>query len=200
MHPKCNSRKISQIKPSPRAKTLQVKVLVRALILMSQHKTRWQRGQSPLNLGWVGSRSIGEKRRVLRDSDILHYKLCWHRSALAVFMPEHKLVAVFFFPCLAGLVRDLVGQQLEWTCDWKQISPKKETKNHPTKQTTTTTHTHRPRREPGKSQGNLQTKWNQVKHARPSQPLKCSRPPCSTPSRCPIVRCQPYQCLLLDTQ
>ena len=28
------------------------------------------------NLGWVGSRSIGVKRRVLRDSDILHYKLC----------------------------------------------------------------------------------------------------------------------------
>ena len=39
--------------------------------------------------------------------------------------------AFFFFSCIAGLVRDLVGQQLEWACDWKQISPKKETKNQP---------------------------------------------------------------------
>ena len=46
------------------------------------------------NLGWVGSRSIGVKRRVGRDSDILYYKLCWHRSALVVFMPGHKLVTI----------------------------------------------------------------------------------------------------------
>ena len=52
--PKCHSHKFPQIKPSPRAKTLQLKVLVRTLILMSQHKTRWQRSQSPLELrlGW----------------------------------------------------------------------------------------------------------------------------------------------------
>ena len=34
------------------------------------------------------------------------------------------------------------------------------------------------------NQGNLQSKWNKVKQTRPSQPLKCSRPPCSTPPRC----------------
>ena len=39
-----------------------------------------------------------------------------------------------------------------------------------------------------------------MKHTRPSQPLICSRPPCSTPPRCPIVKCQPYQYLHLDTQ
>ena len=29
---------------------------------------------------------------------------------------------LFFFSCIAGLVRDLVGQHLEWACDWEQIS------------------------------------------------------------------------------
>ena len=48
----------------------------------------------------------------------------------------------FFFPCIAGLVRDLVGQQLEWACDWKQISPKKETnKTQQNKQQKQPTHT-----------------------------------------------------------
>ena len=50
---------------------------------------------------------------------------------------------IFFFSCIAGLVRDMVGQQLEWACDWKQISPKKETNNQPNKTN------NKPRRKPG---------------------------------------------------
>ena len=88
----------------------------------------------------------------------------------------------FFFSCIAGQVRDMVGQQLEWACDWDQISPKKETNNQPNKTNkTSNTHTQAKARARQNSQGNLQTKWNQVKHTRPSQPLICSRPPCSTP-------------------
>ena len=41
--PEMQLSRISRIKPSPRAKTLQVKVLVHTLILMSQRKTRWPR-------------------------------------------------------------------------------------------------------------------------------------------------------------
>ena len=79
--------------------------------------------------------------------------------------------------------------------------PKKETNNQPNKNNkTSNTHTQAKARARQISQGNLQTKWNQVKQTRPSQPLICSRPPCSTPPRCPIVRCQPYQYLPLDTQ
>ena len=116
-------------------------------------------------------------------------------------IPCCRSAGPFFFSCIAGLVRDLVGQQLEWACDWKQISPKKETNNQPNKTNNqNNTHTQAKARARQTSQGNLQTKWNQVKHTRPSQPLKCSRPPCSTPPRCPIVKCQPYQYLLLDTQ
>ena len=43
-----------------------------------------------------------------------------------------------------------------------------------------------------------QPKQPPAKKKRPSQPLICSRPPCSTPPRCPIVKCQPYQYLPLD--
>ena len=74
---------------------------------------------------------------------------------------------------------------------------KKPTTNPPK---TSNTHTQAKARARQICQGNLQTKWNKVKHTRPSQPLKCSRPPCSTPPRSPIVRCQPYQYLHLDTQ
>ena len=107
----------------------------------------------------------------------------------------------FFFFLHCRLVRDMVGQQLEWACDWEQISLMKETNNQPNKnQQQQHTHTQAKARARQNSQGNLQTKWNQVKHMRPSQPLKCSRPPCSAPPRCPTVKCQPYQNLLLDTQ
>ena len=78
---------------------------------------------------------------------------------------------------------------------------KKPTTNPPkTSNKTSNTHTQAKARARQICQGNLQTKWNKVKHTRPSQPLKCSRPPCSTPPRSPIVRCQPYQYLHLDTQ
>ena len=59
---------------------------------------------------------------------------------------------IFFFSCIAGQVRDMVGQQLEWACDWEQISPMKETNNQPNKQQQKqATHTHKPRHEPGKT-------------------------------------------------
>ena len=58
-----------------------------------------------------------------------------------------------FFSCIAGLVRDLVGQQREWACDWKQISPKKEANNQPNKTNKQKQHTHT-------SQGTSQAKWS----------------------------------------
>ena len=77
---------------------------------------------------------------------------------------------------------------------------KKETNNKTTQNNkTSNTHTQAKARVRQISQGNLQTKWNQVKHTRPSQPLICSRPPCSTPPRSPIVRCQPYQYACMST-
>ena len=57
--------KFPQIKPSPRAKTLQVfPVLVHTLILMSQRMDKMAEAKALWNLGWVGIRSIGVKRRV----------------------------------------------------------------------------------------------------------------------------------------
>ena len=95
---------------------------------------------------------------------------CWFLS-LGKFVFNHRLTPVvdLFFSCIAGLVRDLVGQQLEWASDWKQISPKKETNNQSNKTTTkNNTDTQAKARARQNSQGNLQTKWNQVKHTRPS--------------------------------
>ena len=40
----------------------------------------------------------------------------------------------FFFSCIAGLVRDMVGQQLEWACDWDQISLKERNQQNDPKQ------------------------------------------------------------------
>ena len=87
------------------------------------------------------------------------------RAAAALAVLWLALAPEFFFPCIAGLVRDLVGQQLEWACDWEQISPKKETTNQPNKTNNkNNTHKQAKARARQNSQGNLQTKWNQVKH------------------------------------
>ena len=109
--------------------------------------------------------------------------------------------ALFFFLHCRTSARH--GRSTTGMSLWLRTNFPKERNQQPTQQTTTKTsnaHTQAKARARQNSQGNLQTKWNQVKHTRPSQPLKCSRPPCSTPPRCPIVKCQPYQYLLLDTQ
>ena len=112
-----------------------------------------------------------------------------------------RLEEHFFFPALPDKCET-------WSVNyWNEpvieikFPQKKETNNQPNKSNkTSNTHTQAKARARQISQGNLQTKWNQVKHTRPSQPLICSRPPCSTPPRCPIIKCQPYQYLPLDTQ
>ena len=97
-------------------------------------------------------------------------------------------------------LKNMVGQQLEWACDWDQISPNKETNNQPNKNNkTSNTHTQAKARARQISQGNLQTEWNQVKHTRPSQPLICSRPPCSTPPRCPFFFFLDFAALVVTT-
>ena len=65
----------------------------------------------------------------------------------------------FFFSCVAGLVRDMVGQQLELVEIENKFPRKKETNKEQNQTNTKNTHTHTSQ-EPGQavSQANLQTK------------------------------------------
>ena len=68
-----------------------------------------------------------------------------------------------FFSCIAGQVRDMVGQQLELAWDWNQISPERNQQGtKPTKKQATPTH--KPRHGPGKSAREIcklsETRWN----------------------------------------
>ena len=63
----------------------------------------------------------------------------------------------FFFSCIAGLVRDMVGQQLELVEIEDKFPRKKENNQNKTKQTSNT-HTQARHQARQKSQGNLQTK------------------------------------------
>jgi len=74
-------------------------------------------------------------------------------------------LAEFFFPCIAVLVRDIVGQPLERAKKENKFPRKqKPTRtNTPTKQNTTT----KPNQ--AKIQGNFANKVKQVKRPRPSQ-------------------------------
>ena len=68
-------------------------------------------------------------------------------------------VACDFFSCIAGQVRDMVGQQLEFVKDWNQISPEERNQQTTTKQKSNTQH--KPKHQARQTyQANLQTKWN----------------------------------------
>ena len=78
----------------------------------------------------------------------LHSMICSTKTGCAVHSSERKRARVAwgesgrpskylaFFSCIAGQVRDMVGQQLELACDWDQISPKdrNQQQTHPNKQ------------------------------------------------------------------
>ena len=89
-----------------------------------------------------------------------------------------------FFSCIAVLVRDIVGQQLEWVK--KEIKfPRKQKPtrtNTPTKQS----NTHKKPNQ-AKIQGNLQTRWNRWNVRVPLKPLTSSLPPSSIAPRCPCL-------------
>ena len=79
---------------------------------------------------------------------------------MIVLCTEQGFKMVVFFSCIAGQVRDMVGQQLEWACDRDQISPKKETNNQPNKNNkTSNTHTQAKARARQISQGKV-SKWS----------------------------------------
>ena len=88
------------------------------------------------------------------------------------------------FSCIAGLVRDMVGQQLELVEIETNFPEKgKQQRSKPTNQ-----HPH-PSQAPGQAEkpGKFANKVKQVKQTRPSQPLKGSLPPCSNPPCCPCL-------------
>ena len=91
---------------------------------------------------------------------------------------------LYFFSCIAVLVRDIVGQQLEWVK--KEIKfPRKQKPtrtNTPTKQS----NTHKKPNQ-AKIQGNLQTRWNRWNVRVPLKPLTSSLPPSSIAPRCPCL-------------
>ena len=72
---------------------------------------------------------------------------------------------VFFFSCIAVLVRDIVGQQLEWVTK-KSNFPESKSQQ---KQHTNQTKQHPQKAKPGKDPGKFANKVKQVKHPRPSQ-------------------------------
>ena len=104
----------------------------------------------------------------------------------------------FFFSCIAGRVRDIVGQLLEfWLKElitaeipWKQANNQTKTQPKQHKHQTTAP-------QPGKFAKLGETRWDTT---RPSQPLIGSLPPCSNPPRRPLFRCQPYLHLHLHPQ
>ena len=89
-----------------------------------------------------------------------------------------------FFSCIAGLVRDMVGQQLELIV--KTNFPEK--RNNRETNPTNKQHPHtRQAPSQAESPGKFTSQVKQVKHTRPSQPLKDSLPPSSNSPRCPCL-------------
>ena len=88
-----------------------------------------------------------------------------------------------FFSCIAVLVRDIVGQQLEWVKKEAKF-PRKQKPTRPTHQPDKATPT-KPNQ--AKIQGNLQTRWNKWNVRVPLKPLTSSLPPSSIAPRCPCL-------------
>ena len=110
---------------------------------------------------------------------------------------RHPYVFLFFLHCRTSARH---GRSTTGLTMWLRSNfpkRKKPTTNPPKNKKTSNTHTHKPRHGPGKSVREIcklsETRWN----IRAPLSLICSRPPCSTPPRSPIVRCQPYQYLHL---
>ena len=68
----------------------------------------------------------------------------------------------FFFSCIAVLVRDIVGQQLDWVKKENKVPRKQK----PTRTNTQQTNAHKTK--PGRDPGRFAKKVKQVKRPRPS--------------------------------
>ena len=120
---------------------------------------------------------------------------CQLREMLGCFFHSKRTLkqeVLSFFSCIAGLVRDMVGQQLELV----EIEIKFPGRSKPTKTTKPQTNqrqqatpTHKPGTRPVVFQGNLQKRWNKWNKRAPLSPSNVlfHRPPCSTPPRCPCL-------------
>ena len=126
---------------------------------------------------------IGAPAKPPCQPPFLHYRLICHATYQCVLLPNswEWLPHTFFFSCIAVLVRDIVGQQLEWVKIENKFPPKaKANKNkHTTKQPT------KPNQ--AKIQGNLQKRWNRWNVRVPLKPLTSSLPPSSIAPRCPCL-------------
>ena len=97
---------------------------------------------------------------------------------------------LFFFPCIAGRVRDMAGQQLEILLKLRRIScsVSLEVKNKKNQEQTNTkpNKTHPPTTTKSDNTAREFAKLGETSETtRPSQPLIGSLPPCSTPSSHP---------------
>ena len=83
-------------------------------------RSSWRWWQSWMNDVFVHEMLYSKRREYLATQKATQTAPTKKTNTAQVFPP-------FFFPCIAGQVRDMVGQQLELAWDWNQISPKKET-------------------------------------------------------------------------
>ena len=94
----------------------------------------------------------------------------------------------FFFPCIAGLVRDIVGQQLELV-KIEDKFPRKQTKNQQETTNPTTKQHPQKAKPPARQRSREICKLGETGEtsAPLSKPLKRSLPPSSIAPRCPCL-------------